>query len=394
MPIISARSGKDEREALLAPALLPLFDNVFIDSFDLCAEFVARKALRVLQSTGLEDACATEATVAQAVARAGLAADVARVPAAWLLETLAARAWVDKRQDPNAETRYRVLRPLPALDPDETLAAQEKLDASYLPSYQIVTLAAEHYPAVLRGQITGEQALFDAQGVVAWVKYFSNANPLYGISNAIGALAAEPALGPDPASILEIGGGLGSGAEALLDRLEAAHSTTALSYRFTELSALFMKRAQRTLAGKHPGVAFTFASLDIDRPFAEQGIPAGTHTLAYGVNVLHVAHDLAFTLGQIKQALAPQGRLVVSECVRPIAGKPLHVEFVFNLLASFRNPVLVPGWRSNGGFLTPEQWTAALEANGFADVRIFPDIAGIRDAYPEFAVAAISARSA
>jgi hypothetical protein len=56
--------------------------------------------------------------------------------------------------------------------------------------------------------------------------------------------------------------------------------------------------------------------------------------------------------------------------------------------------VLVPGWRPNGGFLTPEQWTAALDANGFEDIRIYPDIAAIRDAYPSFVVAAIVARRA
>ena len=111
-------------------------------------------------------------------------------------------------------------------------------------------------------------------------------------------------------------------------------------------------------------------------------------------DVLHVARDLAATLDELKKALAPRGMLVISECVRPFARKPMHLEFVFNLLGSFRDPVLVPGWRPNGGFLTPEQWSAALEANGFADVRVFPDIAAIRDAYPGFSVAAIVARRA
>jgi hypothetical protein len=70
---------------------------------------------------------------------------------------------------------------------------------------------------------------------------------------------------------------------------------------------------------------------------------------------------------------------------------PIHLEFVFNLLGSFRDPLLVPGWRPNGGFLAPEQWRAALEANGFTEVRIVPDIIAIRDAYP-VSVAAIVAR--
>ena len=85
---------------------------------------------------------------------------------------------------------------------------------------------------------------------------------------------------------------------------------------------------------------------------------------------------------------------MISECVRPFPNQPVYVEFVFNLLQAFRSPVLVPEWRPNGGFLTPEQWTKALEANGFRDVRIVPDISAIRNVYPSFVVAAVVARKA
>ncbi len=394
MPIISPRSGKDERAALLPAVLLPLFDARFIDSFDLCETYVARTALATLRSTGLEEACSEPATVAQAIDRAGLRADIARVPAGWLLETLAACGWVTRRDGTDGNRLYQAACPPLLPDPAEIRAAQEVLDARCMPSYDIVALAAMQYPAVLRGQITGDQALFGPEGLVAWVKYFSNANPLYGISNAVGALACAQALEGKAASILEIGGGLGSGADALIERLACVAGAPGVrAYDFTEISPLFMKRAQRTLAARRELCPFTFSALDIDQPFERQGVVRGAHDLVYGVNVLHVARDLAFTLGQIRNALTPAGVLVISECVRPTAGKPLHIEFVFNLLDSFRNPVLVPDWRPNGGFLTPEQWHAALQANGFCDVRVFPDIAGLRGAYPDFSVAAIIARS-
>jgi SAM-dependent methyltransferase len=148
------------------------------------------------------------------------------------------------------------------------------------------------------------------------------------------------------------------------------------------------------LLARHPAAPLAFEALDIDQPFIESDVLPGSFSLVYGVNVLHVARDLAATLGEIRVALKPGGVLVVSECVRPFDTTPLHLEIVFNLLSSFRDPILVPGWRPNGGFLTPEQWTAALEANGFVDVRIFPDIAAIRAAYPSFVVAAIAAARA
>jgi hypothetical protein len=69
----------------------------------------------------------------------------------------------------------------------------------------------------------------------------------------------------------------------------------------------------------------------------------------------------------------------------------LYPEFVFNLLETFRSPRLHPSYRPNGGFLTPEQWTEALEAAGFRDVRLLPDIMRIREEFPGFCVAAIGA---
>ena len=147
-----------------------------------------------------------------------------------------------------------------------------------------------------------------------------------------------------------------------------------------------------SLLARWPDCPLSFAPLDIDRPFAEGGVAPGTYSLVYGVNVLHVARDLAATLRELRVALKVGGVMVMSECVRPLADTPLHMEFVFNLLAAFRDPLLVPTWRPNGGFLTPEQWASALAANGFEGIRIYPDIAAIRGAYPSFVAAAIVAR--
>jgi SAM-dependent methyltransferase len=388
MPTAPHRAPPDRRASLIPLEILTLLDDVFVRSCDLIEEYVARLAAAAFRSTGLADACAEPATVEEAVARAGLAPTVARVPAAWLVAMLAARGWVERVSGAGDSARFRTARPLPALDPEEILAAQAANDERCLPSYRIAATAAERYPAVLRGELTGEQALFDAEGVVAWSKYFSNANPLYGISNAIGAVAAAHALAERGGAILELGGGLGSGAEALLARLDPG---AAPSYRFTEISPLFLRRAERALGLRFRDRGLEFAPLDIDRPF---GVAPGGYALVYGVNVLHVARDLAATLAEIRKALAPGGALVISECVRPFSGRPVYVEFPFNLLASFRDPVLVPGWRPNGGFLTPEQWTQALAANGFTDARVYPDIGAIRESLPGFVVAAVTARRA
>src|SRR5258708_5544419 len=345
MPVVSQRSGQDERATLYPPELLAHFDDSFITSFDLFEEYIARLTLALFRTTGLEAACRSEATVSEAVERAGLTPGAAIVPAAWILAMLASRQWIDAVVGANGERHYRTGPLLPILDSDEILERQQAHDPRCLPSYAIAALAAAHYPAVLNGQTSGEQALFGPEGIVPWVKYFSNDNPLYAISNIVGAIAAAQALPAGAAAILEIGGGLGSGTDTLLGELERRGNAELLSaYHLTEISPLFLKRAQRNLAARHPRCRFVFSALDIDRAFSDAAITPGSYSLVYGVNVLHVARDLAGTLGELRSALSAGGMLVMAECVRPFAGKPLHLELVFNLLRSFRDPVLVPAW--------------------------------------------------
>jgi SAM-dependent methyltransferase len=391
-PIGDGSPQADERVRLIPPEILPLFDDTFVRSCQLIEEYVARLALKSVRAAGLERACADGATVDQAIERAKLDPTAARVPVAWLLRTLAARGWAERLTADGDAARYRIGRALPAPDPEELVAAQAAIDERCLPSYRIAALAADAYPSVLRGEITGEQALFGPAGVVAWSRYFSNANPLYGVANAIGAVAAARALPRLGGAVLELGAGCGSGAEALLDRLGATGRANDVSrYRVTDHSALFLRRAERTLRARFRGAPLEFHSLDIDRPFAEAGVGPASCALVYGVNVLHVARDLAATLAEVRAVLGDRGVLAIAECVRPFPGRPVYVEFVFNLLGTFRDPVLAPPWRPNGGFLTPEQWRAALEANGFTNVQVFPDIAAIRAVFPSFVVAAIVA---
>jgi SAM-dependent methyltransferase len=392
---IALHNTADDRAALIPAAILPFFDDRCVRSFELIEEYVARLTLQVFRDTGLQAVCAREATVDEVIAGAGLKPEVARVPSAWILSMLAARGWVESSRGSNGVVRYRARSTLPPLDPREIEQAQQALDPRGLPSYSVAALAARHYPAVLRGETTGEEALFAPDGLAAWAQYFSNANPLYAISNSIGAVAAADALPAGGGDVLEIGGGLGSGAEALLERLErVGRGADVTAYHFTELVPQFLRRSKKALLERFPQYALSFAWVDIDQPFAPAGLAPGRFALVYGVNVLHVARDLAATLAEIRAVLDDQGVLVIAECARPAPGVPIYVEFVFNLLATFRDPLLVAQWRPNGGFLTPEQWTGALQANGFKDIKIIPDGRRIREAFPSFVVAAIVARKA
>jgi SAM-dependent methyltransferase len=388
------RADLAERIARHLPApLVSVFNPDVMSSHLLFDEFVHRLTLRVCAESGLGQAASDWRTVDEIVAKGGFDPAPATAAVGSMLRHLAARGLV-ARDDAGGESRFRAERELPALDHAAVRAEQQRHDPACLPSYVIAETAARDYPAFLRGKRGGEEILLAPTRLPLWVAYFSNDNLLYAVNNRVGAVAMEAWMPRAVGTILEIGGGCASGTVALLERLGAVGRLGEVSrYRFTELVPAFLRRGQRNVEERFAGLsALTFEALDMNRPFAEQGIAPASVAIVYAVNTLHVAHDLAFTLGEVRRALEPGGQLIVSECVRPFPGQTLYPEFVFNLMATFRAPRLHPDYRPNGGFLTVGQWTSALEAAGFEDVRVLPDIARIRDELPTFYAAALGAR--
>jgi SAM-dependent methyltransferase len=380
-------------QRLLPPPLAPLFDASFIRSSALYDEFVYRLALQVVRAVELERVAREPGSAQEIAARAGFELGRAVAPLDWILRQLATRQVIEARGGEGTARRFLVRDSLPALDPAPVADEQRRHDPSWLPSYVLAATVAQDYPAFLRGERKGEEILFSSARFRLWLDFFSNDNRLYAVNNQVGAIAMEEWLPRAGGAVLELGGGLASAAVALLERLRGAGRLGDIrEYRFTEVVPAFLRRGQNTLQTRFPGASFlTCASLDMNHPFDQQGVPSGSLAAVYAVNTLHVAHDLGFTLDEIFRALEPGGRLIVSECVRPDAGQAIYVEFIFNLMETFRAPLLHPAYRPNGGFLTPEQWTGAITAAGFADVRLLPDIARLRDRFPNFYVAAIGA---
>jgi SAM-dependent methyltransferase len=378
---------------LLPPALAPAFGASFIRSDHLYDEFVHRLSIQVFRAAGLEAAAREPSTVEEIATRAGLEVRRALTPVDWILRRLAGRGLLEETRGAGQPRRFRVRDSLPELDPEPIREAHQRLDASWLPSYVLAETVARDYPAFLRGERTGEEILFSPTRLRLWAEFFSNDNGLYAVNNLVGAVAVEDLVSPGSLAILELGGGLGSAAVALLERLRLAGRWGDIrEYRFTDIVAAFLRRGQQAVQTRFPDAMFArFASLDINRPFGEQGTPAASVALVYAVNTLHVARDLGFTLREVFTALAPGGALVISECVRPVPGQLIYAEFIFNLLAAFRSPVLHPAYRPTGGFLTAEQWRLAMEAAGFLEVRTLPDVTRIRERFATFCVAAIAA---
>ena len=251
--------------------------------------------------------------------------------------------------------------------------------------------SAVRNPGVARGETSGESALF--RKLPLWVAYFSNQNGYYALNNRVTARVAAARLAGGP--VLEVGAGLGSATEALLDALARRGTLGALStYLVTEPVALFRRRAERTLRAAWPGAPLAFAALDVNQPWAAQDVGPASVQLVWGVNVFHLARDLEAVLAEARAALVPGGWLVIGEGLRPRRGEPVGAEFPFQLLASFTDVDLDPVTRATPGFLTAEEWLGALARTGFTALEVVPDAVRLRAYHAGMWAAAVCGRRA
>jgi SAM-dependent methyltransferase len=393
---MSART--EDLSTLLARIPDPEIRSLFSPEFILCCEefdrFTTDMVVNLVRELGLEGPLAEGATSSELVRQMGFAPR-AEVPVAWFLRKLAEADLLEMAGGPAGDApRFRSRGPLPVGDPDRAEARARAIDPRSLPPFAVVRAMVEHAPAFLRGEKTGEEILFAPAKLPLWFDYFSNDNLLYAINNRLGAEAVVRALPTGrPATVVEIGGGSGSAALAVAERLSRDAALSRIGrYVFTEIVPTFLRRAERTVRGRFPALPAEFLRLDMDRDFAEQGVAPGIADVVYAVNTVHIAKDLGAVLARIRKTLRPGGTAVFSECVRPRDGQPIYVEFVFNFLENFTGVATDPGTRPNHGFLTPENWRNAFRKAGFEAPEILPDVESLARHYDAFFVAAVSAR--
>lgn len=241
------------------------------------------------------------------------------------------------------------------------------------PSVALFDAARDGYVDFLLGKRSGADILLTPAVVPIWQKYFDNANFGYAANNVVAAsLCERAAVGRGDRRelrVLEVGGGLGSAAEAVVRRIGARIGR----YAFTEAFPFFLASAKRSLGRAFPAIAFDFRTLDVNRPFGEQGAPTSGADLVVAVNVLHVSRHVGRTLAEIRNALAPGGTLVMVECIRPAAGAPIYVDYPFQLLDEFFRVEDAGADRPHGGFLTVNDWRRLLTRAGLEVVAMLPD---------------------
>ena len=379
------------QRAIGDPALARLFTRRFVDTAERFDRLVDAAAWRILDRLGAlpgADAVGPD----EAAARLSLAPHTPGV-FQFLYRKLA-----DSGHLIAVEGRYVASGPPP--DDFDLLAsdfsAQEPNAAT---GAEILALLVEEAPAFFRGEKSGEEILFSPIRLPLWFRYFSNQNLLYSINNFLGAEILSRSLPISDATVLEVGGGAGSAAEAAIARCGRQIGR----YRFTEVVPTFLRRGERAAraaanaasvanpAGAGTEIeAFRF---DMTKPWGEQSVTPSSLDAVYSVNCFHVAPDLDMVLAEAFTALKPGGAVVVSECLKPgDPFRPIYVDFVFEFLTSFTNVMTHPVRRPAHGFLTPAAWRASFETAGFTGVEVHPDVERLGALFRNFFAGAVVAR--
>lgn len=359
------------------------FTRSFMALHCICELYAARIAFLLTQDLGWESRLRRGASLDELME--GLAPQ-ARTPVVWMLSFLTEEGLLDLEAG-----KYR-LEGTPDLDLQGLRDYAETLVPGQGVNFDLFdAIRARILPFFTEGK-PGEPLLFDLAVLPLWLAYFANDNRVYRPNNLFALAALREGL-PEGSRILEVGGGSGSFARMLhQDASEGGYLQRISEYCFTDVTPTFLRRAQRELPTSTPGLPLRFCPLDLNREFADQGFPEGRFDAIVGVNVFHVAHDLPEALARVRRLLAPGGRLILGECLKPDLEHPIYLEFFFKFMKGFMEVNLHPELRPAAGFLTPELWEQVLHAAGFTTIRRVPDTRAVMAALPTFYVGALEAR--
>jgi SAM-dependent methyltransferase len=230
----------------------------------------------------------------------------------------------------------------------------------------------------LKGRVNGGNLLFADESIVTlWNSYFNN--DFYGyavVNHGVAYGIAKWFSQTNGASMLEVGSGT-SGASALTfqvlqdnNLLNSLHTIVLTDVVVPLLEKGRINIRQQIDEPPH----YEQKILDINEAFEAQGFAEESFDIIFGVNVLHVARNLTFSLQELYHHLNTGGMLILAETTRPAASRPMHHEFIFNLLENYHDVELDPETRPYHGFLTREHWIKNFEKAGFKNIEYLAEL--------------------
>ncbi|KAI9376431.1 hypothetical protein BJX61DRAFT_538808 [Aspergillus egyptiacus] len=216
--------------------------------------------------------------------------------------------------------------------------------------------------SVLRGKQDGLQLIFgtpEGQQLVSWM-YGEEPHNVAGyklmgefIRRLVQKLSSSAANDGVPLRILEMGAGTGGGTKWFLPLLAAL--PIPVEYTFSDISSAFLAQAKRKFR-EYPFIRYCLH--DIEKPPAEE--LRGTQHIIIASNAVHATANLVESTSNMRQALRPDGVLMMLEMTKPV----FAIDLVFGLFRGW--------WVFNDGrthaITSEDRWEKDLHAAGYGHV--------------------------
>ncbi|MEU5695817.1 amino acid adenylation domain-containing protein [Actinosynnema sp. NPDC020468] len=246
--------------------------------------------------------------------------------------------------------------PEPAWDEVERLAGEVDYGADMITYFRT---AAGHLPGLLRGDTDPLALLFPDGGVDIHVAAYTENF----LSRYLNAVAAAVTAAARPASVLEVGAGVGGTSAVVVPALDG----TRPDYLFTDVAQFFLTRAADLFADR-PWVRF--GRFDLAREPREQGAAPNSHDVVLCANVLHYAKDVGRTLEWLHGLLTPGGLLVFLENTKDNYAILTSMEFLFDATSG---EFADQRGRTDDTFVGRDTWLRLLTERGLDPVLCLPE---------------------
>lgn len=308
----------------------------------------------------------------------------------WMLERLALEGYIEKKEE-NSNTFYKWSGKTIDYNLEEIRNKAEKYAPTSIAAFNMIKLMADNYPDFLSSKKSGVDIIFSPENIEITNEYYSN-NLFYNVHNIAGAKIVNWDISSrDNPTIIEIGGGLGGGTKQfIIQRLKEGLSLNNFKYIFTDIANKMLRNTKKDLLSITDNLSsFEFKKLDFNSSLESQGYKPESADVIWGVNAIHVAYDLRFSLNEILKTLKKGGSFIISETVRPSGNKMIQQEFLLNTLSDYWNVKLDKDIRPRHGFMEWQDWVNAFINVGFKDVKTIPDMSILEQRYDNCYVAII-----
>jgi acyl transferase domain-containing protein/SAM-dependent methyltransferase/acyl carrier protein len=331
--------------------------NGFVAKWEALEGLTEARIIHALREFGLFLREGERHSVEDALRSAGIGKSYRDVISRWL-ERLASSGILARE---GSEYISRQPLPAPGLEAASEQARRALAEDPELWNY--VDRCCASLESVLRGASNPLDALFPGGSFeTAEFLYQNWALPRYfnGIlQGALESIAQTAARDGRSLRILEVGAGTGGTTASALPALSAVET----EYWFTDLSDLFLARAERKFSD-YPFVRYR--AFDLDRDPTDQDMPTHAFDVVVAANVLHATRDLGTTMDRVKSLLASGGILLAYEVTEHLSWFDVTV-------------ALIEGWQKHADdlrrqhpLLKPDAWAKVFGEHGFDAMEAFP----------------------